>query len=116
MTTALAEKTSAFQAFADPTRLRILNLLGQGELCVCHLVEVLEAPQPKVSRHLALLRRAGLVAVRVEGPWRHYRLTPDAAGLTATLLGCLETCRSECPELDADAERLALLLTNASCG
>jgi ArsR family transcriptional regulator, arsenate/arsenite/antimonite-responsive transcriptional repressor len=67
---------SMFRAFSDRTRLRILNLLREGEVCVCDLQAVLGAPQPKVSRHLAYLRRAGLVDVRREGKWMHYKLAP----------------------------------------
>src|SRR4051794_14901027 len=63
-----------FRAFSDRTRLRLLNMLGSGEVCVCDLVAVLDVPQPKVSRHLAYLRRAGLVVARKEGLWMHYRL------------------------------------------
>ena len=65
---------SLFKALADRTRLRILGLLMDGEICVCHIHESLAAPQPKVSRHLAYLRRAGLVAARKDGLWVHYRL------------------------------------------
>jgi ArsR family transcriptional regulator len=61
-------------ALADPTRLRLLALLQGQELCVCFLVEVLRQPQAKVSRHLARLRRTGLVDARREGKWMHYRL------------------------------------------
>jgi ArsR family transcriptional regulator len=63
-----------FKALADRTRLRILGLLLDGEICVCHIHESLGVPQPKTSRHLAYLRRAGLVETRKEGQWVHYRL------------------------------------------
>jgi len=63
-----------FQALADPTRLRLLNLMAAGEVCVCYLVEIFEETQPKISRHLAYLRRAGLVEARRDGKWMHYRL------------------------------------------
>jgi ArsR family transcriptional regulator, arsenate/arsenite/antimonite-responsive transcriptional repressor len=63
-----------FKALGDDTRLRIVALLTQGELCVCHLEDVLEVPQPNVSRHLAILRTAGLVEARREGTWMHYSL------------------------------------------
>src|SRR5258705_8817253 len=63
-----------FQALGDNTRLRLLNLMGEQEICVCYFVEVLDQPQPKISRHLAYLRSAGLVAARREGKWMHYRL------------------------------------------
>lgn len=63
-----------FKALADQTRLRIIHLLGDGEVCVRFFVEMLDAHQPKISRHLAYLRRAGLVSTRREGKWIHYRL------------------------------------------
>lgn len=64
-----------FRAFADATRLRILNLLGEGELCVCDVMRVLKEPQSKVSRHLSYLRKADLVAGSKHGLWMHYRLS-----------------------------------------
>ena len=68
-----------FAALADRTRLRLLNLMALDEICVCFFVEVLGTNQPKISRHLAYLRRAGLVEVRRDGKWMHYRLAepPD---------------------------------------
>jgi ArsR family transcriptional regulator len=63
-----------FRALADPTRLRLLNLIADREICVCYFVEILQESQPKVSRHLAYLRRAGVVEARREGKWMHYRL------------------------------------------
>jgi ArsR family transcriptional regulator len=70
----LASLETIFKALADTTRLRILGLLLAGEVCVCDLHDSLALPQPKVSRHLAYLRRAGLVDARKEGLWVHYRL------------------------------------------
>ena len=64
-----------FRALADPTRLRIINLIGDQEVCVCFFVEILKSNQPKISRHLAYLRRAGIVSARREGIWMHYRIT-----------------------------------------
>lgn len=71
---------TVFKALADSTRLRILGLLLAGEVCVCHIHAALKVPQPKASRHLAYLRRAGLVVARREGTWMHYQLAnmPDA--------------------------------------
>ena len=68
-----------FKALADRTRLRLINLLGDDEVCVCFFVEVLKLNQPKISRHLAYLRRAGVVAARRDGKWMHYRIVepPD---------------------------------------
>src|SRR6202011_4917708 len=75
-----------FRALADSTRLRLLNLIADREICVCYLVEILRISQPKVSRHLAYLRRAGVVASRREGKWMHYRLrTPDDEAAAAIL-------------------------------
>ena len=62
-----------FKTLADPTRLRLLNLLASGETCVCELTDTLRVAQPKVSRHLAHLKRAGLVEARREGRWMYYR-------------------------------------------
>ncbi len=67
-----------FQALGDRTRLRLLNLMAHGEVCVCFFIEVLKEPQPKISRHLAYLRRRGLVASRKDAKWVHYRITPPA--------------------------------------
>jgi len=64
-----------FKALADRTRLRILALLGNNEVCVCHIHDSLGLPQPTVSRHLAYLRRSRLVAVRRDGVWMHYRVS-----------------------------------------
>jgi ArsR family transcriptional regulator, arsenate/arsenite/antimonite-responsive transcriptional repressor len=76
-----AQLETLFAALADRTRLRLLNLISGGEVCVCFFVEVLGEPQPKISRHLGVLRAAGLVAARRDGKWMHYRLTlPEGAG------------------------------------
>jgi ArsR family transcriptional regulator len=73
-----AEMELLFKALADRTRLRLLNLMAAGEVCVCFFVEVLGTNQPKISRHLAYLRRAGVVSARREGKWMHYRIaTPE---------------------------------------
>jgi ArsR family transcriptional regulator len=68
--------TTVYAALADPTRLRILSLLGEDEICVCHIHASLDVPQPTASRHLAYLRKSGLVEARREGIWMHYRLAP----------------------------------------
>ena len=68
---------SLFKALGDKTRLRILALLGSNEVCVCHIHDTLGLPQPTVSRHLAYLRRAGLVDVRRDGVWMHYHVSPS---------------------------------------
>lgn len=95
-----------FRAFSDRTRLRILSLLRPGELCVCDLVRVIGAPQPTVSRHLAYLRKAGLVSARREGLWMYYTLAPATAALHRKLLECLACCFGDVPELARDAAAL----------
>ena len=100
-----------FQALGDRTRLRLLNLLGEGEVCVCFLVEVLEEPQPKVSRHLAYLRGAGLVAARRDLKWVHYRVTPPEH---PAALRVFETVLASLRE-DRGMQRDRLALTRACC-
>lgn len=95
-----------FRAFSDRTRLRILNLLRGGELCVCDLVTALRVPQPRASRHLAYLRKLGLVLARKEGYWSYYRLAPASGALHAQLLECLKCCQQELPELRQDSVAL----------
>jgi ArsR family transcriptional regulator len=95
-----------FRAFSDPTRLRILHMLRLGELCVCHIVDVLGVPQPKASRHLAYLRKAGLVRARKQGQWSYYRLAPARTAVHQKLLECLGCCLQEVSELVKDARRL----------
>jgi len=97
-----------FRAFSDRTRLRILHLLGGGELCVCDIVAVLDVPQPKASRHLAYLRKAGLVAVRKQGQWGYYRLAPARNTFHEKILDCLGCCFADVPELAKDAKRLGM--------
>jgi ArsR family transcriptional regulator len=74
------DKALFFRALADKTRLRLMNLMRSDEVCVCFFVEILKTNQPKISRHLAYLRRAGIVGARRQGQWMHYRIIdpPDA--------------------------------------
>jgi len=95
-----------FRALSDRTRLRILNLLRGGELCVCDLVDVLDLPQPTVSRHLAYLRNAQLVTARKDGVWQHYRLAPLESPFHKKLLECVAACADESAELTQDTARL----------
>jgi len=105
-----------FGAFANPLRLRILSLLGaQKEICVCDLCVVLGVSQPKVSRHLAILRETRLVDVRSEGKWKFYSLAQPATSLHRTLLRCIGTCLTEIDELAADRERLAGIEPRLRC-
>ncbi|MBW4037364.1 MAG: metalloregulator ArsR/SmtB family transcription factor [Acidobacteria bacterium] len=85
-----------FQALADQTRLRLLNLMGDKEICVCYFVEILDQLQPKISRHLAYLRRAGIVEPRRDGKWMHYRiLMPQHAGAAIILQQTLASLKDE---------------------
>jgi ArsR family transcriptional regulator len=111
------EAPGLFGAFADATRLRILHLLlEEKELCVCDVCAVLGEIQPKVSRHLAALRRAGLVEVRRDGRWKYYALKPGASPLHRTLIRCVRTCLADLPELRADRARLRSLAQRVRCG
>ena len=98
-----------FRAFSDPTRVRILALLSRGERCVGDLVEVLGVPQPTASRHLAYLRRSGLVQTREAGLWVYYRLAAARTAFHKKLLECLSACVAEIAEVKGDARRLARL-------
>lgn len=103
--------TSLFEAAADPTRLRLINLLAHGEICVCYFVAVLDEPQPKISRHLAYLRRSGLAATRREGKWVHYRLgRPDSDAAARMLDALVEELRRD-PRMQHDIRTLE----NACC-
>ena len=95
-----------FRALADPTRLRLLNLIADKEICVCYFVEILRISQPKISRHLAYLRRAGLVASRRQGRWMHYRLSvPQDAGAFGILKETVSHLR-KLPEMQRDLAKL----------
>lgn len=103
----ISSTNSMFKAFADETRLRILNLLAHDkELCVCDIQAILGSSQPKVSRHLAYLRSAGLVGVRREGLWKHYSLTAPKGGFHQGLVGCLRGCFAEVEVLRNDLRTL----------
>jgi ArsR family transcriptional regulator len=96
-----------FQALGDKTRLRILNLMGDQEICVCYFVEILGGPQSKISRHLAYLRSAGIVAARRDGKWMHYRISvPPPAGAAEILRQTLAALKDE-KMMQADLARLA---------
>jgi ArsR family transcriptional regulator len=95
-----------FQALGDKTRLRLLNLMGDREICVCYFVEILDQPQPKISRHLAYLRNAGIVAARRDGKWMHYRIVmPPNEGAAQVLRQVLQSLQEE-KAMQADRNRL----------
>ncbi|MGA2032558.1 MAG: metalloregulator ArsR/SmtB family transcription factor [Thermoguttaceae bacterium] len=104
-----------FRAFSDRTRLRILHVLRDGELCVGDIVASLRAPQPRISRHLAYLRKANLVVVRKSGLWSHYSLASPKTPFHCKLLECLEKCFTEVPELQADNARAARIRKSGGC-
>ena len=104
-----------FRAFSDRTRLRILHLLQGGERCVGDLVEILRVEQPSASRHLAYLRRAGLVRVRKARNWCYYSLAPSAAPFHQKLLECLACCFREVPEMQKDAARAEKIRKSGGC-
>jgi len=104
-----------FRSFADRTRLRILHLLQDGEMCVSDIVTILKLPQARVSRHLAYLHRAGLVEVRKQGLWCFYRLRPPESAFHRRLIGCLGHCFEGVPGLAADQRRASRLKESGGC-
>jgi ArsR family transcriptional regulator len=100
-----------FQALGDNTRLQLLNLMREQEVCVCYFVEILGGPQPKISRHLAYLRNAGIVSARREGKWMHYRIVmPPHIGASQVLRQTLDSLKED-KTMQADRMRL----TKACC-
>ena len=107
MTAKLAAPTvddldAVFKGFADPTRIRILSVLAAGELCVCDIVDILRLPQSAVSRHLAYLRRMGLVEATREWKFAHYRLAKPEHAVHRNLLNCVRTCFRGIESLDGE--------------
>jgi ArsR family transcriptional regulator len=102
----LTAMETLFKALADATRLRILGLLLTGEVCVCHIHESLKIPQPKASRHLAYLRKAGLVDARREGLWMHYRLADLPDPLLQSIAATVRHALTHLDAVHKDAGRL----------
>lgn len=115
LTKAKISVNQIFRAFSDRTRLRIMSLLKQGELCVGDLVQVLRMPQPKVSRHLAYLRKAGLVVAREAGLWKYYSLAGAATPFHKKMLECLGACFGDVPEIARDSAVAAGLKEAGGC-
>jgi ArsR family transcriptional regulator len=107
MADVLAGLESTLRALGDRTRLRILALLATGEVCVCHIHESLRLPQPKVSRHLAYLRRAGLVGTRREGLWVYYRLAPLSDPVQRTVHAAVAHALGHLDVVSHDVARLS---------
>jgi ArsR family transcriptional regulator len=96
-----------FSVLSDPTRLRIMLLIQQeGEVCVCEIMHALQESQPKVSRHLALMRRLCCVSCRREGTWMHYRINPDLPVWTRKTIAGICTQLQGLQDFDADTRRL----------
>ncbi len=104
-----------FRAFSDRNRLRILHLLQEKEMCVGDLVYILQVPQPRVSRHLAYLRKAGMVVGRKAGLWNYYSLAPSENEFHKNLLKCLGSCFGDVPEIKADAARACKVKKAGGC-
>jgi ArsR family transcriptional regulator, arsenate/arsenite/antimonite-responsive transcriptional repressor len=106
-----SDLVTLFAALADPTRLRLLNMMDGREVCVCYFVEILKQGQPKISRHLAYLRRAGIVGARRDGKWMHYRIErPDDPKAASILDATLQSFKAD-KDMQADLTRL----DRASC-
>lgn len=95
-----------FAALADRTRLRLLNLMRNGEVCVCFFAETLDTNNPKISRHLAYLRRASLVTGRRDGKWIHYRISPPTNEKAAEVFGAVMEMLKDDQEMRLDSQRL----------
>lgn len=106
MTKRLLQMETLFKALGDNTRLRILGLLLTGEVCVCNIHDSLEIPQPKASRHLAYLRKAGLVQTRRDGLWVHYRLGQVSDPVLAVITDAVRHALTHIDVVRKDAERL----------
>src|SRR5262245_8486550 len=102
---AIDQLEGVFKALADKTRLRILALLGNNEVCVCHLHDALDLPQPTVSRHLAYLRRSGLVAARRDGVWMHYQVARSLAPAVQEVVNAAVEALQELPATARDRKQ-----------
>jgi ArsR family transcriptional regulator len=105
------ELEKLLKGLADRTRLRLLNLMRDQEVCVCYFVEVLKTTQPKVSRHLAYLRKSGMVAARREGYWMHYRIVAPKSVAAASVLKQVMASLAE----DSQMQRDLTVLQKACC-
>lgn len=111
----MRELEKLFKGLADVTRLRILNLLLHGELCVCDLQHVLGVQQPNISRHVTYLKNSGLVLDRREGPRMFYRLADSTEGASKQLFSLLRTIFSQNPAFAEDTHRLQKAIEGGAC-
>ena len=109
----LDDLTQVYSALADPTRLRILSLLSEDEICVCHIHASLGVPQPTASRHLAYLRKSGLVEARRDGIWMHYRLAPIGNPVVAAVVKAALHALTHTAIREKDERRLQLAIKSA---
>lgn len=110
-----ADPEALLAAVAEPTRLRLLALVALGETCVCDLVGALDLPQPLVSRHLGVLRRAGVVTARRDGLWMHYALAAPRSTGHAKLLDALAALQAETNGIAAQVKRCSALRSGRNC-
>jgi ArsR family transcriptional regulator, arsenate/arsenite/antimonite-responsive transcriptional repressor len=103
--TAVDELEEVFKALADKTRLRILGLLGNNEVCVCHIHDTLGLPQPTASRHLAYLRRSGLVAARRDGVWMHYQVSRALDPVVQSIVNAAVDALNQVPATSKDRKQ-----------
>ena len=101
-----ADLATLFAALADPTRLRLLNLMAGREVCVCYFVEILRLTQPKISRHLAYLRKGGIVTARRDGKWIHYSICAPANAASASIFAAVLASLRDDTQMQADLARL----------
>lgn len=102
---AVSDLENLYKGFADGTRIRILNLLAAGELCVCDITDILELPQSTVSRHLGYLLRSDLVEKSREWKFAHYRIARPGDAIHRNLISCVRTCFRGIPSLDRERAR-----------
>ncbi len=100
------ELVKIYECLCDPTRLRLLNVLAQGPVCVCHFQDVLGEPQVKISKHLAYLRERGLVESERQGNWVIYELAAKPSRELQANLACLQECAQSIPVFKRDRARL----------
>jgi len=111
----LQDEAALLKTLGEPTRLRLVVLLAiQGEVCVCQLAEALDEPDFKISRHLAILRSAGVVATRREGTWMYYSLAKRTGRLSECLQACLRDCLGDHPAVKRDLQRLSKISCQTS--
>ena len=104
----MRDEAQLFKTLGEPTRLRLVTLLAiEGEICVCHLAGALDEPDFKISRHLAILRSAGVVETRREGTWMYYRLAKPKGRLSQCLQACLGNCLRDHRTVKRDLKRLS---------